>query len=153
MFTSSPDAGMHCQRCPFHAIHPGACTAFRYCCHRGQGGLGGLLCPIALWWCDLDSFLCRKAHVQAHGVRWVSLSNILWGCQCLRGQELWGGKQQGCTRQRVRARHDVCVHLRETPHSNVFLGSVWLEEAWSHDMGALCLKTTCFLCLYSSVTH
>lgn len=45
MFTTSPNATMHCQTYPLHAIRAGAYAAFRCCWQCGQGGLRELVCP------------------------------------------------------------------------------------------------------------
>lgn len=97
MFISSPNAGMHCQKCFSHARHPGAVGTAGKVGRVGQED-----------WCDHNPMTVWPWFISAP--KWVSLSNVLWGCLYLRGQQLWARKQQGCIRHQVSACKDTCMH-------------------------------------------
>lgn len=150
MFTSSPNASMHCQRCPFYDIHPGECAAFRYCRQCGQGRLGRLLCPYLYGNVTLIDF-CVGRHTSRP--RWSGGFHCqmfcedacIWEASSFEEGSSKGTPSTGLVHACIWGKGHTVYVLLGSGLSGRDLEPGFQGWAWG-------LKTICLLCLYSSVT-
>lgn len=155
MFTSSPNASMHCQRCPFYDIQPGECAAFRYCWQCGQGRLGRLLCPYIYGNVTLIDFCVGRLTSRS---RWSDEFHCQMLCEdaCVwEASSFEGGSSKGTlSTGLLHAGACACMYLRERPHG-ICPSGLWAEwkrlGTWVSRLG-LGFEDHFLLCLYSSVT-